>query len=75
MLQLLLAEYINILMIYESKCDGTFLIRNPKFLTLDRTPNRLDRNNRRGEILSFVRKKLITRLLLRHSFPMILQYY
>ena len=64
MLQFLLADYIDILMISESKFDGTF--PSLQFQHRDRIPDRLDRNNRRGQILSAFIKTL---------FPMILKYY
>ena len=43
-----------------------FLLRNSKFMILE---PRLDRNNRARRILLYVRKKMITKLLSRHSFP------
>ena len=68
MLQFLLADYIDILMISESKLDSTF--PSLQFQIHDfRTPYRLDWTDRGGGILLFVRENLITRLLSRHSFP------
>ena len=78
MLQFLLAGYIDILMIFESKLDGTFPPSQSQIYAFT-TPYRLDRNDRVGVILSFVRENLIRRLLVpryldtllisRHSFP------
>ena len=68
MLQLLLADYIDILMISESEVDSTFPFLEFQIYGF-RTLNRLDRTDRGGEILLFVRENLITRLLSRHSFP------
>ena len=67
MLQSLLADYIDILMISESKLDGKFPSSQFQIYGF-RTPYRLDRNNRKGGIL-LVREDVITRLLSRHSFP------
>ena len=67
-LPFLLADYTDILMISESKLDGTF--PSSQFQSYGcRTPYRLDRTDRGGGILLFVRENLITRLLSRHSFP------
>ena len=67
MLQFLLADYIDILMISESKVDGTF--SSSQFQTYGfRTLYRLDRKDRRGGILLLVRENLMTSLLSRHSF-------
>ena len=64
----MLADHIDILMISESKLDSTF--PSSQFQTYGfRTPYRLDRTDRGGAILLFVRENLITRLLSRHSFP------
>ena len=63
MLQILLADYIDILMISGSKLDGTFQIYG--FIT----PYRLDRNDIGEGTLLLVRENLITRLLSRHLFP------
>ena len=71
-LQFLLADYIDILMMSESKLDGIF--PSSQFQICFRASYRLDRNDRGGGILLFVRENLITRLLSRHS-PMILKYY
>ena len=68
MLQLLLADYIDILMICESKLDSTFPSSQFQIYSF-RTPYRLDRTDRGGGTLLFVRENLITRLLSRHSFP------
>ena len=68
MLQFLLADYIDILMISESKLDGAFPSSQFQIYGF-RTPYRLDRTDRGGGILLFVRENLITRLLSRHSFP------
>ena len=68
MLQFLLVDYIDILMISESKLDSTFLSSQFQIYGF-RTPYRLDRTNRGGEILLFLRDNLITTLLSRHSFP------
>ena len=66
MLQFLLTDYVDILMISESKLDGTF----PSAQIYGfRRPYRLDWNDRGGGILLFVRESLITRLLSRYSFP------
>ena len=68
MLQFLLADYIDVFMISESKLDGTF--SSSQFQTYGfRTLYRLDRKDRRGGILLPVRENLMTRLLSRHSFP------
>ena len=68
MLQFLLADYIDVFMISESKLDGTF--SSSQFQTYGfRTLYRLDRKDRWGGILLFVRENLMTRLLSRHSFP------
>ena len=68
MLQSLLADYIDILMISESKLESTF--PSSQFqINGFRTPYRLDRNDRGGGTLLSVRENLITRLLSRHSFP------
>ena len=63
MLQILLADYIDILMISGSKLDGTFQIYG--FII----PYRLDRNDIGEGTLLLVRENLITRLLSRHLFP------
>ena len=68
MLQSLLADCIGNLMISESKLDGTFPSLQFQIYGF-RTPYRLDRNNRGGEILLFVRQNSITRPLSRHSLP------
>ena len=68
MLQFLLADYTDILMISQSKLDVTFPSSQFQIYGL-RTPYRVDRNDRGGGILLFVRENLITRLLQRHSFP------
>ena len=66
MLQFLLTDYVDILMISESKLDGTF----PSSQIYGfRRPCRLDWNDRGGGILLFGRESLITRLLSRYSFP------
>ena len=67
MLQFLLADSIDILMISDSKLDGTFPSSQSQIYGF-RTPYRLDGNDRGGGILLFVRENLMTRLL-RHSFP------
>ena len=67
MLQFLLADYIDIFMISDSKLDGTFPSSQSQISGF-RTPYRLDRNDRGGGILLFVGENLMTRLL-RHSFP------
>ena len=66
-LQFLLADYIDILMMSESKLDGIF--PSSQFQICFRASYRLDRNDRGGGILLFVRESLITRLLSRYSFP------
>ena len=54
-LQFLLADYIDILMISERKLDGIF--RSSQFqIYCFRAPYRLDRNDRGGGILLFVRE-------------------
>ena len=54
-LQFLLADYIDILMISETKLDGIF--RSSQFqIYCFRAPYRLDRNDRGGGILLFVRE-------------------
>ena len=67
MLQFLLADSTDILMISDSKLDGTFPSSQSQIYGF-RTPYRLDGNDRGGGILLFVRENLMTRLL-RHSFP------
>ena len=74
MLRFLLGDYIDILMISESKLAGTFASSQWQIYGL-RIPCRLDRNNSGGGILLFVRENLITRFLLKHFSPMILKYY
>ena len=74
MLQFLPADYIDILMISESKLDGTSLSSQFQIYGF-RTPYRLDQSDREGRILLFVRENLITRLLSSTYFPMILKYY
>ena len=60
MLQFLLADYIDILMTSESKLDGTFPSSQFQIYGF-RTSYRLDRNDRGGGMLLFVRENLITR--------------
>ena len=67
MLQFLRADYSDILMISESKFDGTFPSSQFQIYSF-RTPYRLDRNDTGVGIL-FVRENLITKLLSRLSFP------
>ena len=55
-------------MISESKLDSIFPSLQFQIYGF-RTPYRLDRNDRGGGILLFVRESVITRLLSRHSFP------
>ena len=66
MLQLFLTDYIDIL-ISESKLHGAFPSTQFQIYGF-RTTYRLDRNDREGEILLFVRENLMTKLLSRHSF-------
>ena len=68
MLQFLLTDYLDTLMISESKLDGTFPYSQFQIYGF-RTPYRLDGNDKGAGILLFVREDLITRLLSRHSFP------
>ena len=68
MLQFLRADYSDILMISESKFDGTFPSSQFQIYSF-RTPYRLDRNDTGVGILLFVRENLITKLLSRLSFP------
>ena len=68
MLQFLLAHYIDILMISESKIIGTFTSLQFQICGF-RTIYRLDRNNRGGGIILFISKNLITSFLLRQPFP------
>ena len=55
-------------MISESKLDSIFPSLQFQIYGF-RTPYRLDRNDRGGGILWFVRENLITRLLSRHTLP------
>ena len=66
MLQFLRADYSDILMISESKFDGTFPSSQFQIYSF-RTPYRLDRNDTGVGILLFVRENLITKLLSRLS--------
>ena len=68
MLQFLLDDYIDILVLSESKLNGIFPTSQFQIYGF-RTPYRLDRNKWAVGILLFVRENLITRLLSRHSFP------
>ena len=54
-LQFLLADYIDILMISESKLDGIFPSSQFQIYCF-RAPYRLDRNDRGGGVLLFVRE-------------------
>ena len=74
MLQFLLGGYIDILIISESKLDGTFTSSQLQIYGF-RTPYRLDRNNRGGGSLLFEIENLIIRLLSRHFSLMRLKYY
>ena len=67
MLQFLVADYIDILMISESKLDITFPSSQFQIYGF-RTPYRLDRTDRGGVILLFARENLITKLLSRQFF-------
>ena len=62
MLQFLLAHYLLILMISESKLDVTFPSWQFQIYAF-RTPYRQDWNERGWEVLLFIRENLITRLL------------
>lgn len=65
---MVLADYIEILMIPENKLNGTF--PSSKFPIYGfRIAYRLDQSNRGGGILLFLRKNLIKKLLSRHSPP------
>ena len=55
-------------MMSESKLDSIFPSLEFQIYGF-RTPDRLDRNDRGGGILLFVRESVITRVLSRHSFP------
>ena len=67
MLQFLLADYIDILMISESKLDSTFPSSQFQIYGF-RTPYRLDRTDRGGGILLVVRENLITRFFIKTLF-------
>ena len=68
MLPFLLADYIDILMISESKLDSTFPSSQFQIYGF-RTSYRLGRTDRGGGKLLFVMKNWIARLLSRSSFP------
>ena len=68
MLQFLLDDYIDILVLSESKLNGIFPTSQFQIYGF-RTPCRLDRNKWAVGILLFVRENLITRLLSRHFSP------
>ena len=68
MLSLSVAQYVDILMLSETKLDSTF--PSTQFLINDFSiPHRFDRNSKDGGILLYVRDKIIVLALNRYSFP------
>ena len=68
MLSLSIAQYVDILILSESKLDSAF--PSSQFLINDfSVPHRLDRNSKGGSILLYVRDKIIVLPLTRYSLP------
>ena len=68
MLSMSVAQYVDILMLSETKLDSTF----PSVQSLKNgfsVPHRLDRNSKSNGILLYVRDKIIALPLNRHSLP------
>ena len=74
MLSLPIAQYVDILMLSETKLDSTF--PSTQFLINGfSVPHRLDRNNKGGGILLYVRDKIIVLLLTDTLFHRTLRFY
>ena len=74
MLSLPVAQYVDILMLSETKLDSTF--PSTQFLINGfSVPHRLDRNNKGGGILLYVRDKIIVLLLTDTLFHRTLRFY
>ena len=68
MLSMSVAQYVDILMLSETKLDSTF--PSIQFLINGfSVPHRLDRNSKGGGILLYVRDKIIVLPLNRYSLP------
>ena len=68
MLSMSVAQYVDILMLSETKLDSTFL--SIQFLINDfSVPHRLDQNSKDSDILLYVRDKIIVLPLSRYSLP------
>ena len=68
MLQFLLADYIDILMISDSELNGT--LPSSQFQIYGfRIPYRLNRADREGGILLFVKKKIDNKAFIKTLFP------
>ena len=69
MLSMSVAQYVDILMLSETKLDSTFL--SIQFLINGfSVPHRLDRNSKGNVILLYVRDKIIVLPLNRYSLPL-----
>ena len=69
MLSMSVAQYVDILMLSETKLDSTFL--SIQFLINGfSVPHRLDQNGKGGSILLYVRDKITVLPLSRYSFPL-----
>ena len=69
MLSVLVAQYVDILALSETKLGGTF--PSIQFLINGfSVPHRLDRNSKGGGILFYVRDKIIVLPLNRYSLPL-----
>ena len=68
MLSMSVAQYVDILMLSETKLGSTFL--SIQFLINDfSVPHRLDQNSKDSDMLLYVRDKIIVLLLSRYSLP------
>ena len=69
MLSMSVAQYLDILILSETKLDSTF--PSIQFLINGfSVPHRIDRNSKGGDILLYVRDKMIVLPLNRHSLPL-----
>ena len=72
MLSMSVAQYVDILMLSETKLDSTF--PSIQFLINGfSVPHRLDRNSKGGGILLYARNKLIVLSLNRYSLPPLIE--